>query len=76
MSMSLIDEIAAGDANLDTLKISDLGIDINSLGWTETDDGVLTEVVRENDKHSMNLEEAEWLSRVLDSCRVRITFFF
>merc|ERR1712137_406540 len=47
----------------------DLGIDITSLGWEETENGVLTEVVRENDKYSMNREEVEWLARVLDSCR-------
>lgn len=68
--MSLIDDLAASDVNLDLLKLGDLGIDIMSLGWQETTEGVLTEVVRENDKYSMNKEEVEWLARVLDSCRV------
>ena len=70
--MSLIDELAAADVDLDQLKLGDLGIDIMSLGWEETEEGVLTEVVRENDKYSMNREEVEWLARVLDSCRVSV----
>lgn len=70
--MSLIDELAASEINLDNLKLGDLGIDIMSLGWQETEEGILTEVVRENDKYSMNREEVEWLARVLDSCRVRL----
>ena len=70
MTASLIDELAAGNVDLETLTLSDLGIDLNSLGWVETEEGILSAVVRENDKHAMNLEEEEWVARVLDTCRV------
>ena len=68
--MSLIDELAASNVDLENIKFADLGIDLESLGWTETEEGILSEVVRENDKHAMNKEEKEWLVRVLDTCRV------
>ena len=68
--MSLIDELAGGDIDLDNLKICDLGVDISALGWQQSDEGTLCEVIKEGDKYSMNVEEEQWCLRVLDSCRV------
>lgn len=67
--MSLIDEIAGADVDLNDLKIGDLGIDISALGWQQTDEGNLLEVMREDDKYAMNTEECDWVTSVLDSCR-------
>jgi len=67
--MSLIDELAASNVDLENVTFADLGIDLGTLGWTETEEGILSEVVRENDKHAMNNEEKDWLIRVLDTCR-------
>ena len=73
--MSLIDELASADINLDDVKLGDLGIDILSLGWTQTDEGNYTEIVKEDDTRDMNQEEREWLARVMDSCRVKYPNF-
>jgi len=67
--MSLLDELAGGDVDLDDLKISDLGVDVQSLGWQQSDDGTLIEVMKEDDKYVMNTEEKIWLQTVLDSVR-------
>lgn len=67
--MSILDELAGGEMDLDSLRLGDLGIDISSLGWQLTEDGTAKEIVHENDRYSMNQEETEWMYRVLDSCR-------
>lgn len=77
--MSIIDELAGGEIDLDQLRLGDLGVDISSLGWQLTEDGTSMEIVHENDRYSMNQDEREWMLRVLDSCRVSynlITFRF
>lgn len=67
---NLLDVLAEGDVDLNCLKLGDLGVDIGSLGWQLSEDGITQEIVRENDRYSMNQEEREWMMTVLDSCRV------
>ena len=69
---NLLDDLAGGDIDLDHLKLGDLGVDIASLGWQLSEDGAAQEIVKTNDKYSMNQEEREWMLTVLDSCRVSI----
>lgn len=72
---NLLDVLAEGDKDLDDLKLGDLGVDISSLGWQLSEDGLTQEIVRENDRYSMNQEEREWMLTVLDSCRVSLINF-
>ena len=71
--MSLLDELAEADIDLDDLKLGDLGIDPTQLGWLQVN-GSFCQVLSKDERVSMNLEEEEWLDRVLDSCRVYFYF--
>lgn len=68
--MSLLDELAEADIDLNEITLGDLGIDISALGYWEDKEGNYMEIVKEEDKHSLNKEESDWLYTVLDSCRV------
>lgn len=67
--MSILDMLASGDVDLDALKIGDLGLDPDDLCIFDDDTGAITEIVTNESKVTMSIEEKEWTNRCLGDCR-------
>eukprot|EP01096_Ripella_sp_DP13-Kostka_P002716 TRINITY_DN1368_c0_g2_i1.p1 TRINITY_DN1368_c0_g2~~TRINITY_DN1368_c0_g2_i1.p1 ORF type:complete len:344 (-),score=126.18 TRINITY_DN1368_c0_g2_i1:138-1091(-) len=63
-----LDMLAEADVDLDTLLICDLGVDASKLGFVQVH-GVGCEIITANSSQTLNVEEGNWLSRVLDTAR-------
>lgn len=64
-----LDSLAEADIDLDTLRISDLGIDVKKIGFMQVH-GIGCEIVTSEAESSFNVEESDWMNRVLDTARV------
>jgi len=63
-----LDSLAEADIDLDTLRISDLGIDVKKIGFMQVH-GIGCEIVTSDAESSFNVEESDWMNRVLDTAR-------